>query len=273
MKGNRSYLMVAGDKEKHLDKLDVLKTDFATVNLEDAVHDKDFARQLVVKKLKNRDNKDIVVRVNSFDNCGAKDIEMINSIKPYAIRIPKVMSLDDVKLALKLIDTDIEVHLTIETKEAFALLSQLKIDTRVTTVFLGILDLLESLELPQNLLQLDNPTIDYILSKFIIESKTAGLHPVSFIYQEYKDLDTFRKWCIKEKAMGFTSKGCTSPSQVDIVNEVFATNSDTIQKAQYIKEVFEKQQTLGITGFSDEKYGFIDEPIYKDALLVLKNNF
>lgn len=272
MKLNRSYLMVAGDKEKHLDKLDVLKTDFATVNLEDAVHDKEFARNLVVKKLKNRDNGDIVVRVNSLDSCGIQDIEMINMIKPYAIRIPKVMSLDDVKLALQLIDKDIQLHLTIETKEAFSLLSQLKIDTRVTTVFLGILDLLESLELPQNILQLDNPTIDYILSKFLIESKTAGLHPVSFIYQEYKDLDTFRKWCIKEKAMGFTSKGCTSPGQVDVVNEIFSINNDAIIRAQYIKEVFEKQQALGCTGFSDEKYGFIDEPIYKDALLVLKNN-
>jgi len=272
MKENRSFLMVAGDKEKHLDKLDVLKTDFATVNLEDAVHDKEFARQLVVKKLKDRDNSDVIVRVNSLDSCGAKDIEVINSIKPYAIRLPKVMSLDDVKLALKLIDTDIQVHLTIETKEAFALLSQLKIDPRVTMVFLGILDLLESLELPQNLLKLDNPTIDYILSKFLVDSKTAGLHPVSFIYQEYKDLDSFRKWCLKEKAMGFTSKGCTSPGQVDVVNEVFSTNQEAIQRALYIKEAFEKQQALGITGFSDEKYGFIDEPIYRDALLVLKNN-
>lgn len=272
MKENRSFLMVAGDKEKHLDKLDVLKTDFATVNLEDAVHDKEFARQLVVKKLKGRDNSDVIIRVNSLDSCGAKDIKIINTIKPYAIRIPKVMSLDDVKLALKLIDTDIQVHLTIETKEAFALLPQLKIDPRVTMVFLGILDLLESLGLPQNLLQLDNPTIDYILSKFLVDSKIAGLHPVSFIYQEYKDLDTFRKWCLKEKAMGFTSKGCTSPGQVDVVNEVFVTNRESLQRAKYIKEAFEKQQALGVTGFSDEKYGFIDEPIYRDALLVLKNN-
>lgn len=269
MKQNRSFLMVAGDKEKHLNKLDVLTTDFATVNLEDAVYDKEFARDLVVKKLQNRDNKNIIVRVNSLDSCGIQDIEKINTIKPYAIRIPKVTSIDDVKLALKLIDTDTQVHLTIETKEAFSLLPQLKIDKRVTTVFLGILDLLESLGLPQNLLQLHNPTIDYILSKFLVDSKTAGLHPVSFIYQEYKDLDTFRKWCLKEKEMGFTSKGCTSPAQVDVVNEIFATNQAAIQRAKYIKEIFEKQQALGCTGFSDAKYGFIDEPIYKDALLIL----
>lgn len=266
---NRSFLMVAGDKQKHLDKLDVLKTDFATVNLEDAVLDKNYARDLVVKNLKNRNNQNIIVRVNSFDSCAREDIKAINTIKPYAIRIPKVKSLDDVKLALQLIDKDIEVHLTIETKEAFALLTTFKIDTRVTTVFLGILDLLESLGLPQNLLQIDNPTIDYILGKFLVDSKTAGLHPVSFIYQEYKDLVTFEKWCNKEKKMGFVSKGCTSPAQVEVVNRVFSIEDEVIKKAKYIQKIFEEKKALGISGFSDEKYGFIDEPIYRDALLVL----
>ena len=270
MKKSRSYLMVAGDKQQHLSKLDFLKTDIATVNLEDAVYDKDLARNLVVKHLSNRKNNNIIVRVNSLASCGKKDIEAINKIKPYAIRIPKVKSVDDIKIALDLIDQDIELHLTIETKEALHHLSTFKIDKRVTTVFLGILDLFESLELPQNLLQLDNPTIDYILSKFLIDSKTAGLKPVSFIYQDYKDLDTFEKWCIKEKKMGFTAKGCTSPSQVDIVNKIFITNQDEIQKAKYIKNIFEQNLAKGSTGFKDDKYGFIDEPIYRDALLVLK---
>jgi len=261
--------MVAGDKENYLNKLDVLKTDFATVNLEDAVYDKDFARELVVKKLQNRDNKNIIVRVNSFEHCGKKDIKAINKIKPYAIRIPKVKSLNDIKLALNLIDKDIELHLTIETKEAFELLTTLNIDKRITTVFLGILDLLESLGLPQSLLTLGNPTIDYILSKFLVDSKTAGFHPVSFIYQNYKDLNTFKKWCLKDKQIGFTAKGCTSPDQVTIVNEMFLQNNDEIIKAKYIKKIFEQNKANGITGFSDIKYGFIDEPIYRDALLVL----
>jgi citrate lyase subunit beta/citryl-CoA lyase len=261
--------MVAGDKEKHLDKLDSLKTDFATVNLEDAVYDKDFARDLVIKKLSNRDNKKIIVRVNSLNSCGKKDIKAINKIKPFAIRIPKVKSHNDIKEVLNLIDDDIELHLTIETKEAFNLLSTFKIDKKITTVFLGILDLLESMELPQSLLKLDNPTIDYILSKFLIDSKIAGLNPVSFIYQEYKDLETFEKWCIKEKKMGFMAKGCTSPSQVDIVNKIFITDKNEIEKAKYIKKMFEQHQKNGATSFVDIKYGFIDEPIYKDAILVL----
>jgi len=48
---NRSYLMVAGDKEKHLDKLNSLKCDIAIINLEDGVFDKNYARELVFKKL------------------------------------------------------------------------------------------------------------------------------------------------------------------------------------------------------------------------------
>jgi len=265
----RSYLMVAGDKQKHLSKLDSLKTDFATVNLEDAVSNKSFARELVVKNLTNRDNKNIIVRVNTLDSCGIADIEAINKVKPYAIRIPKVKTIDDIKQALNLVDKDIELHLTIETKEALHNLTTFNIDKRITTVFLGILDMLSSMNLPQNLLQLDNPTIDYILSKFLIDSKIVGFKPVSFIYQEYKDIDTFTKWCQKEKKMGFEAKGCTSPSQVDIVNKIFTKSNNDIQRAKYIKKIFEEKKLQGITGFSDEKYGFIDEPIYKDALIVL----
>ena len=39
---------------------------------------------------------------------------------------------------------------------------------------------------------------------------------------------------------------------------------------KYIKNIFEQNLAKGSTGFKDDKYGFIDEPIYRDALLVLK---
>jgi citrate lyase subunit beta/citryl-CoA lyase len=265
----KSALMVAGDKQKHLEKIPDLKCDIAIVNLEDGVFDKHQARKLICDIIPNLQNTNcqIVVRVNDLDSYGKDDIEAINKIKPHAIRVAKIKTTKDVELACELIDNDIEVHLSIETKEAFNNLSKLKIDQRVTTVYLGILDLLESLELPQNLVNLDNPMIDYILSKFLIDSKLAGFHPISFVYQDYKNLDDFSKWCQKEKKLGLTSKACISPAQVDIVNTIFGIDEYQIEKAKYIIEQFESYQDKGITGFSDEKYGFIDEPIYKDALL------
>jgi len=70
--------------------------------------------------------------------------------------------------------------------------------------------------------------------------------------------------------MGFTSKGCVSPAQVDEVLQCFEVKDTEIQKAKYIIELFEKMREEGVTGFADKKYGFIDEPIYKGALKVVQ---
>jgi len=264
--------MVPGDKIKHLEKIEHLNSSKFIINLEDGVFDKDFARNLVYEKLINSKIKNkIVVRVNSLDTCGIEDIKIINKINPFAIRVPKIQSVDDVEMALKLINKDIEVHLSIETSMALNNLSSFGIDKRVTSVYLGILDLLESLKLPQHLLKRDNPSIDYILSKFLIDSKIANLNPISFMYQEYKNIDEFTLWCKKLKNMGYSSKACLSPKQVEIVNEIFQYSNEDIIKAKYIVEIFEKNLKNNICGFADIKYGFIDEPIYKDSKLILNN--
>jgi citrate lyase subunit beta/citryl-CoA lyase len=266
--------MIPGDKEKHLQKIPQLSCDVAMINLEDGVYDKNSALSLIANLFPNGlqiKNKKIVVRVNPLDEGGIKEIQQLNLLKPDAIRVAKVRSIEDVQKAIQIIDEDIEVHLSIETKEAFHYLTYFKIDRRVTTVYLGILDLLESLGLPQSLLQLDNPTVDYILSKFLVDSKIAGLTPVSFTYQDYKNTQEFSAWCKKVKDMGFSAKSAISPTQSDIINDIFTLNTEELEKAKYILKRFEEEKANGCTGFVDEKYGFIDEPIYKDAKLILNN--
>ena len=101
----------------------------------------------------------------------------------------------------------------------------------------------------------------------------AGLSAISFIYQDYKNIDEFERWCRLEKSMGFDAKGCISPKQVDIVNSIFSINSKEIIKAEKIKRLFvEQRDKYNNSGFSNEELGFIDEPIYKDALLILSKH-
>ncbi len=275
MKNLRSYLMVAADKEKHLSKIKELSCDAAMVNLEDGVFDKVGALELLSNRFSlsgfRATNKYVVVRINPIDETGYDEIVELNKLKPHAIRIPKIKTIDDVQKAIDLIDDDIEIHLSIETKEAFHNLSKLRLDKRVTTVYLGILDLLESLELPQNLLKLENPMIDYILSRFLVKSKTVGFKPVFLTYQDYKNTEEFTKWIQKAKMIGYTASSCISPTQAQIVNQIFSKDEKEIEKAKYIIKVFEENRVKGITGFSDGLYGFIDEPIYKDAKQILKN--
>jgi len=271
----RSNMMLNPLRLKHLNRLDTLKADMITLNLEDAIAPSRKREALVniaffLSHLE-ASNSFLVVRTNPLDEGGREEIEFLNDFAFDAIRVSKIRTAEEVREALDLLVEDKEFHISMETKEAFNNLQSLRIDERFTTANIGILDLLNSLGLPQSLVQMGNPTIDYILSKFLIDCQSAGLRGTSFMFQEYKNTEMFEAWCKREKMMGFKSKACMGPLQVEIANRVFGVDSAQIERAKHIKAVFEANSAEGEHGFMDEKYGFIDEPIYKDALLVLES--
>ena len=272
----RSNMMLNPLNLTHLNRMDENDADMITLNLEDAIapsRKKEALHNiaLFLSHMKHS-NSFIVVRVNPLDDGGAEEIKFLNDFAFDAVRVAKVKNQSEIAQALTLLSDDKELHISLETKEAFENLSSLRINERLTTANLGILDLLTSLDMPQSIVTQNNPTIDYILSKFLVDAKTAGIHPIGFMFQEYHDTETFKMWCEREKMMGFTSKACMGPKQVAIANEVFALDKEAYMRAKHIKEAFETHAKQGIHGFMDEKYGFIDEPIYRDALLVLQNN-
>lgn len=269
----RSALMVSAHRVKHLNKLDELAADMAIINLEDGVapEEKPRARALAALFIaKARTTRaELVVRVNPMGEGGEEDIEYINRSLPDAIRIPKLRTPREVERVCGLVDPSIGIHLSIETGDALQNLTLLRVEERVDTAYLGVLDLCADLRLPQSVMTPDSPTAHYLLSRFLVDARIAGLHPISFVYQEYKDLDTFTRWCLLERGMGFTSKGCISPGQVEVANRIFSPNPEEVERAEEIVCCFEAEAANGITGFVHERYGFIDEPIYRGALAVL----
>ncbi|MEG3639352.1 HpcH/HpaI aldolase/citrate lyase family protein [Magnetococcus sp. PR-3] len=273
----RSIMMVAGDNPQHLNKIPSLAADWAMVNLEDGVGDKNKARQLVAEILGTLDpnilaNK-VVIRINPMDRGGLKDLKALSHLKPKAFRLPKVEDQETLHMALMQIDEAVDLHFTVETRAAWNMLDRFKIDHRVTTAYLGILDLMADLGIPQSLLKPDNPTIDYILARFLVQCRSNDLMPVSFVYQDHRNLQALEKWCHKVKAMGYTAKGCIAPAQAQIINRIFAPDQAALQRARQIVERFHEHKTQGVTGFVDPDYGFIDEPIARDAqhLLTLES--
>jgi len=269
----RSNMMLNPLNLTHLNRIDESDADMITLNLEDAIAPsrKKEALHNIALFLSHMEhsNSFIIVRTNPLNEGGEEEIKFLNDFSFDAIRVAKVKNQTEIAQALTLLSPDKELHISLETKEAFENLSTLRIDERLTTANLGILDLLTSLSLPQSVVTLNNPTIDYILSKFLVDAKTAGIHPISFMFQEYNDTETFKTWCEHEKRMGFESKACMGPKQVEIANKIFALDQGAIMRAKHIKEVFEKNAAKDMNGFMDERYGFIDEPIYRDALLIL----
>lgn len=270
----KSVLMLSCNNIKHLSKIESLDADCIMLNLEDGVskEDKPFALVLCaifLSKIKKSEKK-LVVRVNPLDDGGYEEITYLNQFMPDAIRVPKIRDEKEVAGVLHLLNDDIELHLSIETALAWKNLSLLAVDKNVTTYYLGVLDLFADMGLSQSLINLNNPTMNYILSHFLVTSLSAGVKPVSFVYQDFKNLDIFLEWLNLEKSMGYSAKGCISPNQVTMVNKIFVDEEQEMKRAKVIVKLFEMHRDEGITGFVDEEYGFIDEPIYKGALNLLK---
>jgi citrate lyase subunit beta/citryl-CoA lyase len=269
-----SVLMLSSNNFKHLCKIEELKADSIMLNLEDGVakEEKPFALVLcaIFLSLHQKSNKKLVVRVNALEEGGYEEITYLNQFSPDAIRVPKIKNTQEVKNVLALLNPQTELHLSIETAEAWHNLSTLALHPKVTTFYLGILDLFADMKLSHNLIERHNPTMLYMLSHFLVTCKSMGVKPVSFVYQEFQNLIEFGKWISLEKNMGFNAKGCISPKQAEMVNLMFINEEAQINRAKIIIKLFEMHQEMGVTGFVDEEYGFIDEPIYKGALALLK---
>lgn len=269
----RSALMLSCSNIEHLTKIEQQEADCIILNLEDGVsrEDKPFGLVLCAIFLSHhkRCDKKLVVRVNALDEGGYYEIAYLNQFMPDAIRVPKIRNKEEVESVRELLDEHIELHLSIETKEAWENLSQLRVDKKVKTFYLGILDLFADMSIPQNLINPQNPTMLYILSHFLLTCKSIGVKPISFVYQDHRNLEEFEEWLSLEKEMGYEAKGCISPKQAILVNEKFKDEEKEIERARVIIKLFELHKEEGITGFDDEEYGFIDEPIYKGALALL----
>ena len=270
----KSVLMLSCHNIKHLSKIESLEAECIMLNLEDGVskEDKPFALVLAaifLSQLKKSDKK-LVVRVNALDEGGYDEITYLNQFMPDAIRVPKIRNSDEVKNVLALLHEEIDLHLSIETAESWHNLSSLAVNKRVGVFYLGILDLFADMGLSQSLINLQNPTMKYMLSHFLISAKAMKVKPVSFVFQEFKDLQTFEQWLLLEKEMGYDAKACISPQQVKLLHKIFINKEEELKRAQIIVKLFEMHRDEGITGFVDEEYGFIDEPIYKGALKLLQ---
>jgi len=269
----KDALMLSTHNEKHLLKIPSLDAQCIMLNLEDGVskEQKPIALKLCAEYLEKYKyiEKMFVVRVNALDDGGVDEIKYLNTYKPDAIRVPKIQTPADIKMLTQLIDDDIEIHISIESASAWNNLNLLRVDKRVTTFYIGVLDLFADLGLSQSIIDINNPTMTYMLSHFLITCKSIGVKPVSFVYQDYKNLEQFTQWLELEKMMGFNAKGCISPKQSQISQKIFGHSDSEIRKAQKIVELFEANEAKGITGFVDDKFGFIDEPIYKGAKVIL----
>jgi citrate lyase subunit beta/citryl-CoA lyase len=277
----RSALIVSGDRVKHLRKVFSRDADVIIFNVEDGVSDKNkpFARLFLRKFLINTSfdgSKEVVIRVNPLDSPYFwEDITKLLPAIPHAIRLSKVETAEDIvvlegilkafELSRGLEEGTIKIQLSIETGKAVENLGDiLSTSERINAAYLGILDLFADLGLSQKLLK-TSKLADHIREKFVLTCRAHNVSPIAPAYQDYEDLEGFRKEAEREKELGFDGKMCISVKQVGIANEVFSPSLEEIEEAKEIVKLYEKALREGKGGIT-YRGKFIDQPIYRDAL-------
>ena len=263
MKVLRSFIFVPADRERMLDKINMLLPDAFILDLEDSVaaENKEIARINISNKLESLEikNKIIFIRLNDLDsNYVYKDIDSTISSKIYGYMIPKFENTDKLEeiidylsnkeRKLKLV-SKLKLILMIESSKGLLELNKLNnLSGRIIALALGAEDYLFSLS--EFGMVLDT-MVDFARKIIILHSKANGLLSIDTVFKDYKNNQSLKDELEKIKGMGFSSKLAIHPNQIDIINSGFTPSAEEIDKAEIIlkhKKDIEKKGAISIDG-------------------------
>ncbi|MEU4595984.1 CoA ester lyase [Nocardia sp. NPDC023988] len=86
----------------------------------------------------------------------------------------------------------------------------------------------------------------YLRSRIILAAKANGLHhPVTGVWQDIKDLDGARRFCLDNRQLGYRGLVAIHPSHVAIANEVFSPSPETVDYCRRMIAAFHEAEAAG----------------------------
>lgn len=267
----RSILSVPANREKMVQKAFSLPVDFIMLDLEDSVpvHEKEDARQYVVKALKEQDWGARVrsCRINGMDTPFAyRDlIEVVEAAGSHldVIVIPKVNDPAEIKAIDYLltqiemrqgIQTPIGLEASIETAEGMMRVNEIAFSSpRVEALVFGVADYSASLTMMSKGVSGHGDAEEFYpghrwhfpLSRMAMAAKAAGLAAVDAPYGNYKDPDGLRKSCLLSAALGYDGKWAIHPDQLPVINEMYTPSQEDAERSRRILEAYAEAQKAG----------------------------
>jgi citrate lyase subunit beta / citryl-CoA lyase len=263
----RSYLYVPGHDPRRIEKALATGADAVVIDLEDSVapNRKEEARNNAARVLESGPARPVFVRINApGSELAARDIAAVAALHLSGLRLPKVESLESVRLVaetLEALRSEAGIQCLIES--ALGLEHALEIarsHERVAGISLGEADLAADLGVR------DEAGLLYARSRIVSASRAAGLPgPVQSVYTNVKDLDGLRRSTEEGKNMGFVGRSAIHPSQVPIINEVFTPTEEEVAEAQELLDRLEGEAGSGTGAFVLEDGRFVDRAVVESA--------
>lgn len=278
----RSLLYIPGNNPGMIQNCAIYGSDGVLLDLEDSIsiYEKDSARKLVKYALKTLDFGLVerVVRVNGPDTpFFLDDLAEIVPVKPDAVRIPKINSPDDVRMADGVI-TDLErehsiepgfvrIHAMLETARAIVGAPAIAMSSpRIIGLTIGGQDLAADMGIK---ITSGGFELLYARSSVVLAAKANGLFAFDTVYTDIDNLEGLREQAALSVSLGFSGKAAIHPSQIAVIHEAFTPEEKEVLRAERIvrgaREAEEKG--LGVVAVDGR---MVDAPVVTQAERILE---
>jgi citrate lyase subunit beta/citryl-CoA lyase len=273
----RSKLFVPGSRPELFAKAACSEADAISFDLEDAVahHRKEGARSAVFSFLRSNPlgpAKVSIVRVNAIGTPWfERDIAAAVEAGADIVNLPKVESAADIDVALTAIgraaDGPKKVGLlaNIETPKGIRLAAEIAAaHARVVGLQLGLVDLF----LPLGIARHEASAVQYARLAVRLAAGEAGIPAYDAAFTDIRNPAGCRQEAEDARALGYNGKSCIHPSQVAIVNQVFAPRDAELAHARKVLEAAYAEAARGSQAFALDGH-LIDAPMIAHARNVM----
>lgn len=245
----RSALYMPASVEKVLAKGPVCAADAVILDLEDAVAPdaKQLAREQALQALTQYDYgyRLRALRINAADTRWYEaDVAVVARCQPDAVVLPKVESVDDIRLLSQALDTlpdtkDIAIWAMMESP--LAVLNAQSIARcvsdfpRLSLLIVGSNDLVREAGMPMSK---DRTLLIPWMMTLVAAARAHGLQILDGVFNDFADVAGLESECRQGMAMGMDGKTLIHPSQIAMANEMYAPSSEAITQAQAIVAAF-----------------------------------
>jgi len=251
----RSALYMPGSNARAIEKAKSLDADTVIFDLEDAVSPdaKAEARAQVCAAVKagGYGRRELVIRVNGLDTpWGADDIAAAAEVAPSAILVPKVSTANELRAISQLLSGAPEaLKLWAMIESPLAILNVGEIAAvasepggRLGCFIIGTNDLVKDTRAE---LDAARTSALYWLSATVTAARAYDIDVLDGVYNNFKDLDGFKRECEHGRMLGMDGKTLIHPTQIEGANAVFSPAADDVVWARRILAAFEEPENVG----------------------------
>jgi citrate lyase subunit beta/citryl-CoA lyase len=289
----RSNLTLPGSNERFLAKAPSIDADAFILDLEDAVApgEKVGARAKICAAVLENDfgGRPVTVRINGWTTEWARDdvATVVAGCKGRldAVMVPKASGPEEIRAVSALID-EIEriegitlgttgIDILVESAVGLASVEATVLASpRIESLSVGLGDLAATLGMPvlvagEPVAGYPGDIYHYALFRLLVAGRAAEIAVIDGAYQRVEDLETLEQIARRTRALGFDGKWAIHPSQVGVLNGIYAPSPEEIARAQAVISALDAAIESDQAGAIRDADEMIDEASRTMAIAVL----